>query len=357
MSHHFDSPTAIEDGRINLTDVYAFPGPGDTTNLVLAVNPDAGRSWPTTLRPDALYEFAIASDAGTVDDRALRMTFDAPDAEGRQRMTVRLAVGEQSHRGADGRRLGSGRTGETFPLDDGGLGWFGVASDPFWGNGIALAGFAQSLAADEYRPEVFEEAPGNVFDGRNVTAIVLRVPNATFGGDRVALWARISLHGHAPQRQVSRMGNPMLRPLFFATPGPDSEALNAGSPADDVRLYAPRLQAAAARVARLRGLNDPAGHGAAVARAFLPDVLYLWPGQPARYQPGYGNGRALDDDAFGIALSVLNGGPLGNTMSPHAPVPEFPHLAAADRRDLPALMDLFGLRGASPETPDEEVAA
>jgi hypothetical protein len=25
MSHHFDSPTAIEDGRLNLCDIYVFP--------------------------------------------------------------------------------------------------------------------------------------------------------------------------------------------------------------------------------------------------------------------------------------------------------------------------------------------
>jgi hypothetical protein len=25
MSHHFDTPTAIEDGRLNLGDLYAFP--------------------------------------------------------------------------------------------------------------------------------------------------------------------------------------------------------------------------------------------------------------------------------------------------------------------------------------------
>jgi hypothetical protein len=172
MSHHFDSPTAIEDGRLNLSDVYAFPGPGDTTNLILTVNPDAGRSSPTTLRPDALYEFVIAGDGGTVEDRALRMTFDEPDADGRQRMTVRCADGEQSRTGVAGQRLGAGSTGRTFALDGGGSAWFGVASDPFWGDGFALAGFLQALAEGEYRPEAFTAAPANVFDKRNVTAIL-----------------------------------------------------------------------------------------------------------------------------------------------------------------------------------------
>jgi hypothetical protein len=72
--------------------------------------------------------------------------------------------------------------------------------------------------------------------------------------------------------------------------------------------------------------------------------LTLRPGQPARYQPGTGNGRTLHHDAFGTALTVLNGSPLGVTPSPHPLVSEFPHLVPANHDDLPALADLFGLR-------------
>jgi hypothetical protein len=60
MSHHFDSPTAIADGRINLCDFYVFPAAPGTTALIVTVNPDAGRSSPTTFRPAALYEFVLA---------------------------------------------------------------------------------------------------------------------------------------------------------------------------------------------------------------------------------------------------------------------------------------------------------
>ncbi len=46
MSHHFDSAADRADGRINLCDLYAFPGPPGTSALILTVNPDAGRSSP-----------------------------------------------------------------------------------------------------------------------------------------------------------------------------------------------------------------------------------------------------------------------------------------------------------------------
>jgi Domain of unknown function (DUF4331) len=77
-----DSPTAIEDGRLNLLDVYVFPEAPGTSTLVVGVNPDAGRSSPTTFLADALYEFVIASDGGTDEDRAFRMSFSEPDADG-----------------------------------------------------------------------------------------------------------------------------------------------------------------------------------------------------------------------------------------------------------------------------------
>lgn len=350
MSHHFDSPTAIADGRINLCDVYAFDGPESMSNLILTVNPDAGRSSPTTFRPDAIHEFVIAGDGSTNPDRAIRLTFTEPAPDGRQQMAVRYAEGGQVHAGVDGLLLGAGRTGEVIRLENGGSAWFGVVGDPFWGDGVALAQFQQGLAEDRYRPEAFSASPSNIFAGRNVTAIALQVPNSLFGGDRVSLWARISLHGHAPQRQVSRMGNPLLRPLYFPVPGPDSEAINAGSPGDDIRLHADRLRQAAARLAALRGLSSPDDHASAVAHAFLPDVLQFRPGRPAAYRPGSGNGRGLHDDAFGIALSVFNGSPLGGSDSPHPFVPDFPHLPPADHAELPALADLFGLRGREPES-------
>jgi hypothetical protein len=43
-----------------------------------------------------------------------------------------------------------------------------------------------------------------------VTAVALQVPDADLSGTRIAVWARISLFGHAPQLQVSRIGQAML---------------------------------------------------------------------------------------------------------------------------------------------------
>ena len=164
-----------------------------------------------------------------------------------------------------------------------------------------------------------------------MTAIALQVPDAALGSTRIALWARISLHGHTPQRQVSRIGQAMLRPLFFNPPDTEAEldALNAGAPATDRDAHGQRVRRISATAARLAGLADPDAHAERVAAAFLPDVLTYRPGQPAAFHPGDGNGRALGDDAYDIAVAVLAGSTLGNAAAPRHPGVPLPVRAPA----------------------------
>jgi len=199
------------------------------------------------------------------------------------------------------------------------------------------------VAEGRYAPEVFTAAPSNLFAGRDVTAVALQLPDHALGGTRIALWARISLHGHASQQQVSRIGQAMLRPLFFNSPDIEAEldALNAGAPATDRDTYGERVGRLAATVARLAGLPDHAGHAARVTAAFLPDVLTYRPGQPAAFHPGDGNGRALGDNAFDIAVAVLAGSTLGTAAAPRHATAAFPYLSAPQPADLPPLADYF----------------
>jgi len=343
VSHHFDSAADRADGRINPCDLYAFPAASGTTALILTVNPDAGRSSPTTFRPDTLYEFVVASDGGTGEDVAFRVTFSEPDESGQQQVRVHRAGGPAARHGTAGTLLGEARTGAVFSLSGDGLAWAGLAADPFNGDGIAIGRFLQSLAEGLYTPEVFTASPSNAFAGRDVTAIALQLPDAALGGTRIALWARISLYDHTPQRQVNRIGQAMLRPLFFNPPDTEAEldTLNAGAPAADLDTHGERVRRIAGTAARLAGLPDPDGHAERVVAAFLPDVLTYRPGQPAAFRPGDGNGRALGDNAFDIGVAVLAGSALGSASAPRQATPAFPYLSAPQPADLPPLADYF----------------
>jgi hypothetical protein len=349
VSHHFDSAADRADGRINPCDLYAFPGAPGTSALILTVNPDAGRSSPATFRPDALYEFVVACDGGTTEDIAFRITFTEPDGPGQQQVRVLRADGPAAREGTAGTLLGKGRTGEVFSLTGDALAWAGLAADPFTADGTAIIKFNQALNEGRYTPEVFTASPSSTFAGRDVTAIALQLPDAALGSTRIGLWARISLYGHVPQRQVNRIGQAMFRPLFFNPPDTETalDALNAASPAADRDTCGERVHGIAGTAARLAGLPDPDGHAARVAAAFLPDVLAYRPGQPAGFQPGDGNGRALGDNAFDIAVAVLAGSRLANASTPRQATPAFPYLSAPQPADLPPLADHFR----SPQAP------
>jgi len=221
VSHHFDSAADRADGRINLCDLYVFPGGPGTTVLILTVNPDAGRSSGTTFRPDAVYEFVLASDAGAVEDIAFRVSFTDPGDGGQQHIRVLRADGPASREGGGGALLGEGHTADVFPLSGSsgdGLAWAGLIADPFTADGAALGAFLQAVRERRYDPKIFTASPSNVFAGRDVTAIALQLPDAALGGTRLSVWARISVLDHIPPRQVNRIGQAMFRPLFFNPP-------------------------------------------------------------------------------------------------------------------------------------------
>ena len=62
MSHHFDTPTAREDPRINVCDFYLFEGAPGGTVMAMTVNPDAGLSAPDSFREEGLYAFRFDLD-------------------------------------------------------------------------------------------------------------------------------------------------------------------------------------------------------------------------------------------------------------------------------------------------------
>jgi hypothetical protein len=91
MSHHYSGPDfgfPRGDARLDFTDLYAFPKPGDPRKsiLIMNVHPSAfvNPPGPTTTEPFApewLYEFKIVTDGDAVADIAYRrLTDDAGDA-------------------------------------------------------------------------------------------------------------------------------------------------------------------------------------------------------------------------------------------------------------------------------------
>src|SRR5258705_90340 len=102
MSHHYSGPDFSfpqGDARLDFTDLYAFPKPGDTGKsiLIMNVHPSDGENPPgaTTTEPfapEALYELKIDTDGNGLADIAYRVRYSAFE-RGTQTAIVRRVDG------------------------------------------------------------------------------------------------------------------------------------------------------------------------------------------------------------------------------------------------------------------------
>src|SRR6201988_4468317 len=105
MSHHASGPDfgfPRGDARLDMTDLYAFPKPGDPGRSILIMNvqPSVGVNppGPTTTEPfapGALYEFKIDTDGDAIADVAYSVQF-ASSEDGRQTAMLRCTRGSRA---------------------------------------------------------------------------------------------------------------------------------------------------------------------------------------------------------------------------------------------------------------------
>jgi len=102
MSHHYSGPDfgfPHGDARLDFTDLYAFPKPGEAGKsiLIMNVHPSAvvNPPGPTTAEPfspEALYEFKVDADGDAIADIAYRVRFSSSE-DGSQTATLRRVEG------------------------------------------------------------------------------------------------------------------------------------------------------------------------------------------------------------------------------------------------------------------------
>jgi hypothetical protein len=308
---HLDAPLVDTDGRIDITDVYAYTH-GSNTVFVLNVNPLAGvlPSSHTTFRSDAQYAIRIDNTGDFVEDVVYRVHFSDPSANGRQNIQVKMATGAQARSGNGGVVIASGMTGGTIPVSGGGMLFAGLRDDPFF---FDLAAFKKF--STDGNPADFCSPGSNFFAGVNVTSIVLEVPTASLLGSSAPIiypWGTVStLDSSGNWKQVERMGKPALATVFIKpTGGANSDAYNRGVPSADLATWGSFFPA-----------NPiPLLGGISVRNLLLPDVLILDTAGPLVLNgipfAGYPNGRRLADDVIDTSFLVLsNAGVLPSTVT------------------------------------------
>ena len=318
MSHHYSGPDfgfPQGDARLDFTDLYAFPKPGDTEKsiLIMNVHPSAGENppGPTTTEPfapEALYELKIDTDGDALADIAYRVRFSS--SEGGQTATLRRIEGAQAAETSDGGQaivegapVSMGRMARVTEAGDYRF-FAGWRSDPFF---CDVQGAKNNL---QFTGDDF-------FADKDVCSIVLEVPNSALGPKEIRLWARTLAPGEGGGWvQAERGARPAQAVLLLDA---ERDAYLAGEPADDSRFVA----AFAHALEHTGGYPPP--EAKRVAGILLPDLLSYDPAHPASFPD---NGRTLADDAFDSFLRILtNGKVTEDKVGPHGDlVAEFPYL-------------------------------
>jgi hypothetical protein len=320
MSNHYSGPnfaSPLGDARLDFTDLYAFPKPGDPSKsiLIMDVHPSFGVNppGPTTTEPfapEALYEIMIDTNGNAIADIAFQARFASSDG-GAQTATLRRIEGEQAvvtGKGwqviAEGVPVSTGREAQMAQAGDYRF-FVGRRSDPFFLDAQGALNNFQFTGED-------------FFADKDVSSIVLELPNSALGPQKVGLWARTLIRADGSWVQVDRGARASQVPFLS---GEQNDAYRAGEPVNDARFIGVFAHA----------LEHTGGYtpeeARRVAGTLLPDILYYDPTRPAVYPD---NGRTLSDDAIDGFLAILtNGKVTKDGVGPHKDLmAEFPYLGA-----------------------------
>src|SRR5271170_5681055 len=318
MSHHYSGPDygfPHGDARLDITDLYAFPKPGDAGKsiLIMNVHPSVGvnPAGPTTDEPfatEAVYEVKIDTNGDLIADIAYRMRFIA-DKSGAQTATLSRVEGEQADgTGDDGQTIIEGApvstAREAHVTAAGDYRFFaGWRSDPFFFDTLGALNNLQ-FTGDDF------------FTEKDVCSIVLEVPNSALGSGKMGLWHR-SVDGASGKWVQADRGALPSQSVFLT--GEEKGAYLAAEPVDDARFIA----VFAHSLEHTGGFTPEEARR--VAKTLLPDILRFDHTRPASYP---NNGRTLTDDALDHFLSILtNGKVTTDGVGAHSDLlAEFPYL-------------------------------
>jgi hypothetical protein len=323
MSHHFDTRLAKEDPSLNVCDFYLFDGAPGMTVMAMTVNPDVGLSAPDTLHPEGIYAFRFDLDGDAREEVAFKFRFGEPHHRDSgehthvQRFEVRKSTGEEAG-GIVGELLVESETGKVDTESDVHV-YVGTAPELFAGDAFALhtflVGFYQNQRCDE---DAFLHRQ-NFFAKRNLTAIVLEVPNQLIGKGKVRAWATISLYGHAPEMRVSRWGLPLMTHLFFNDPNAQDvkEQFNTSVPSEDIDRFSKAIADFTEKMTTYAGsAADPAEYAKQLVGRLCPVMLPYALGTPAKFGQTSFNGRPLGDDAMDVMLTLASNKPIADGVAP-----------------------------------------
>jgi len=213
MSDHFSGPRALADPAADISDVFAFPAPGDPRRLVLAMDV-FGKAGPSAVFSDAvIYRFRLrraniaatgagASFAVDTDEVAFDFTFDVPSG-----------ANDTTHPPQRGCCATPGGDTVSFYTNDekGGQSpgvrvFAGQRSEPFF---LDVRMIEKTVAT---RQIAFKKVGSDTLYGTNVLSIVLEVEwEKLFGGAPMFAVVCETLRAGPKPTRIERVGRPEIK--------------------------------------------------------------------------------------------------------------------------------------------------
>ena len=212
MSDHFSGPRALAEPHGDITDVYAFPGPGQPGRLVLAMN--VHPSAPVDASFSEALVFRLRVRPVTIAGHGPEASFAVGEDEfsfgfSFAEATSRPSGGRPRQHGScvmpDGTRVNVTVDEETC-TGDGTRVFAGLRSDPFI---FDLAAWHKMIST---RQVAFADAGVNTTDGRNVLSVVVDIAwAATLGPGPLFAVVGETLVGSKLPVRLERVGRPEIK--------------------------------------------------------------------------------------------------------------------------------------------------
>ncbi|HEY8135165.1 MAG TPA: DUF4331 family protein [Candidatus Limnocylindrales bacterium] len=312
---HLDAPAVAAQGSVDITDIYTFSANnGNSTVFIVGVNPGAGAlpNSGETFGPGVDYKIKVDTNGDLKPDVTYRYRFGTPNGMGVQ--TLKLW--------RNGSMLVNGWTDQNNLLPGGGRTTAGLFDDPFF---FDLAAFQGAVLMSGNGRTFCDGGTTDFFLGLNISAIVLRVPNSSLGGNgtNIGVWATTEAVRGGKRVQLDQMGRPAINTVFNNQTAEhfDRDGFNRVQPSE---MVAAGYRDHAEDVLTALGAADPAG----LAAVLIPDVLTFQTGNMA----GFLNGRRLANDVIDAELAlVTNNGITTDCIGNDSAFPgAWPYLAPAN---------------------------
>jgi len=267
-SDHREAPTVDAMAEGDITDVYSFVDPNDSTKVdfIMNVNPFAvpAESSSYSFSPDLLYQFKIDNTGDAIEDEVIQIKFD----QAGQSQTASVYVGAPTTTGARNTLLAAApvttaKFGVIPAAASGVTAFVGLRDDAFvfdFGqfnrilNGTQdlfrnipnyTEGAAPPTSGFRGRPLHADGLSSGVdaFAGFNLTSIAVSVPKTMVrgAGPIINVWATVSSpvpvrHGQNTYLQFERQGQQAISTIFVPS-GAARDAFNFAIPQNDVATY------------------------------------------------------------------------------------------------------------------------